>query len=77
MVYTSSMHSGLIIFQILLGVALSTCILIQSRGAGLGTAWGGSGGGYHTKRGFEKLLFRATIVLAVLFFGSSIVSLVV
>jgi len=42
-------------------------ILLQSRGAGLGNVFGGSGGVYLTKRGLEKKLFIATIVLAALF----------
>ena len=65
----------LLICQIVLGILLSVSIMMQSRGAGLGGAWGGSGGSYHTKRGFEKLLSRASVVLAVLFFVSSIASM--
>jgi protein translocase SecG subunit len=41
---------------------------LQNRGTGLGSAFGGTGGGvYLTKRGLEKKLFVATIVLAVIF----------
>jgi preprotein translocase subunit SecG len=42
-------------------------ILMQNRGAGLGGVFGGTGGVYLTKRGLEKKLFIATIVLAVIF----------
>jgi protein translocase SecG subunit len=43
-------------------------ILLQNRGTGLGSAFGGTGGGvYLTKRGLEKKLFVATIVLAIIF----------
>lgn len=68
------------IVQIILSILLAAAILLQSRGAGLGQAWGGGGGGgesYRSKRGMEKLLFRATIVLAVAFFAWSILSAVV
>ena len=40
---------------------------MQNRGSGLGAVFGGDFGGYHTKRGFEKFLFRASVVLGILF----------
>lgn len=65
------------VFQTLLAIILIVCILLQSRGAGLGGAWGGGGELYTTRRGIEKLLFRATVVVAVLFvivsFGSLLI----
>ncbi len=61
--------SLLTIAQVILSVLLITAILLQQKGAGLGAAFGGSSNIYSTKRGIDKLLFRATIVLAVLFFG--------
>ena len=65
------MALGQIVSYIHIGVAilLGTAILLQQKGAGLSTAFGGEGGFYRTKRGFEKVLFISTIVLAVLFFG--------
>ena len=53
--------------QILVAVLLVVCILLQAKGTGLGSAWSGSGEFYRSKRGAEKLIFTATIVLAVLF----------
>ena len=67
----------LLIVQIILGVSMVITILMQARGVGLGRAWGGSDMAYHSKRGVEKLIFRATIVLAVLFFINSILVLVI
>lgn len=58
----------LLILQAVLGVLLSVSILLQNRGSGLGSAFGGDFGGYYTKRGIEKFLVYATVVLAVLFF---------
>jgi preprotein translocase subunit SecG len=55
------------IFQITLAILLSIAILLQQRGTGLGAAFGGEGNIYRTKRGLEKVLFIATIVLAALF----------
>lgn len=56
--------------QIILSVILIAGILLQSSAAGLGGALGGSDNvdsGYHTRRGFEKWLFDATVVVAILF----------
>ena len=53
--------------QITLSVLLIVSILLQSQGAQVGSAFGGAGTIYRTKRGVEKILFRATIVLGVLF----------
>jgi len=55
------------IIQIIVAVLLMVAILMQNRGAGLGGVFGGTGGVYLTKRGLEKKLFIATIVLAVIF----------
>lgn len=69
------MHTFWLVFQIILAVVLTGAILLQSQGTGLGSSWGGGGETYHTRRGVEKVLFYATIVLAVLFTVSSIVVL--
>ena len=60
--------------QIIVSVILVTSIMLQQSGAGVGGALGGndSGSFHHTRRGFEKWLFYATIVLAVIFVGLNI-----
>ena len=58
---------GIKIAQIVVALLLMVAILMQNRGSGLGGVFGGSGGVYLTKRGLEKKLFIATIVLAVIF----------
>ncbi len=55
------------VVQLIVAVLLMVAILMQNRGAGLGGVFGGSGGVYLTKRGLEKKLFIATIVLAAIF----------
>ena len=52
---------------IILAVALVASILMQARGAGLGSVFGGSNTVFKTRRGIEKLLFNATGVLAFFF----------
>lgn len=51
-------------------------ILLQQRGASLGAGFGSSGELYTTRRGTDKSLFEATIVMAVIFVGSLIISLI-
>jgi protein translocase SecG subunit len=55
--------------QIVIAILLIISILLQNRGAGLSSFFGGAGNVYMAKRGVEKTLFVSTIVLAVMFFG--------
>ena len=63
--------------QIVLSVLLVVAILLQRTGASLGGAFGADNfsSGFHTRRGLEKTLFYATIVLAVLFAVSALINL--
>ena len=63
--------------QIGLSVLLVAAILFQRSEASLGSAFGGgdAGGTSFSRRGFEKLLFNATIVIAVLFVLSAFATL--
>ncbi|MFH1142555.1 MAG: preprotein translocase subunit SecG [Candidatus Uhrbacteria bacterium] len=62
---------------IILAVLLVVFILLQARGAGVGGIFGGGGNVYLAKRGIEKKLFQATIVVAVLFFGVALVNVLI
>lgn len=64
------------IIEIILCVAVIVFILLQVRGAGLGSAFGGSSAGsvFKTRRGVEKLVFNLTIVFVVLFAIVSLLS---
>ena len=55
------------IIQMTLSVVMIASILLQARGTGVGGSFGGSSSVYRTRRGIEKSLFRATIILGVLF----------
>ncbi len=57
----------LTITQTILGITLTALILIQSKGTGLGSAFGGQSQMYHSKRGVERAIFILTIVVATLF----------
>lgn len=65
------------IVQIVISILLVGAILLQQRGTGLSATFGGEGNVYRTKRGLEKVIFIATIVLAVLFFGSALLNIVI
>lgn len=63
--------------QIVLSVLLIVCVVLQRTGASLGGAFGADNfsSGFHTRRGFERTLFSATIVIGILFALSALVSL--
>ncbi len=65
------------IVQVVVSVLLLLSILLQSRGAGLGSAFGGDSAVYTTRRGPEKFLYWLTVILAVIFVGLAIASLLV
>ncbi len=65
------MQNFLLIAEIVVSIALVVAILLQRQGSGLSGMLGGGGGGanpYKTRRGFDKFLYVATIVLAVTIF---------
>lgn len=64
--------------QVVLAILLGAGILLQQTGTTVGGAFGGSdnfGSGFHTRRGAERILFNATIVIAILFVLSAFVAL--
>jgi len=62
---------------IITAVALITSVILQSKGIGLGGLSGMDTGGVFTaRRGIEKTLFWVTIVLSVLFFILTAVTVV-
>lgn len=65
------------LIQIILGVLLVVVIIIQQKGTGLGSSFGGELGFYRTKRGAEKLLFYSTIGLSVAFILFSVIGLMI
>jgi len=66
------MHTLLKYFEAVVSLLLMVAILIQNRSSGLSSTFGGQGSISTTKRGAEKVVFRATIVLAVLFVLSAV-----
>lgn len=65
--------------EIILGVVLVLAILLQQTGSNVGGALGGgdSSSFHSTRRGFEKFLFILSIVCAVLFVVSALLSVII
>lgn len=72
-----NMKEVIFLTQIILAILVVVVIIIQQKGTGLGSTFGGSLGFYSTKRGAEKLTFNLTIILAILFVLASVVGLIV
>ncbi len=68
--------SFLIWTQLIISILLTGAVLLQNRGSGLSSAFGGGGESFHTKRGVEKFLFNATIALGALFVLNSLAFLI-
>lgn len=64
------------IIQVISAILLVAAILLQNRGASVGGIFGGEGAVYQTKRGLEKKLFIATIVLSIIFLGTALISFI-
>ncbi len=65
--------------QIVLSVLLIASILLQQTGASVGGAFGGDNfsAAYHTRRGTERTLFYASIIIGVLFALSAFAALLI
>lgn len=58
-------------------ILMVLAILLQQRGASLGAGFGSSGELFTTRRGFDKNLFDATIIFAVIFVLSILAGMVI
>jgi preprotein translocase subunit SecG len=65
--------------EIVLSLLLILGIVLQQRGAGLGGAFGGDNfaSTFYKRRGAEKFLFYATIVVALLYVATAIAAFLV
>lgn len=70
------MDNFFLITEIILGIALVILVVMQSKGTGLGSTFGGDMGFYGTKRGAEKMLFVLTIIVSALFLLTALVSVI-
>jgi preprotein translocase subunit SecG len=64
----------LAIGQIIVSIALMVAVLLQARGSGLSSTFGGDSAVYRSRRGIERRLWQFTIVLLILFVLFSLAS---
>lgn len=62
--------------QIIVALILVFLVMIQAKGGGLGSTFGGAGSFYRSKRGLEKIIYFVTIFMAVVFFLLSTVNFI-
>ena len=65
------------IAQIIISVALTVVVLLQSKGAGFSGTFNNDASVFRTRRGLEKTLFQLAIGLSIVFVLISIVSVVI
>ncbi|MSQ37498.1 MAG: preprotein translocase subunit SecG [Chloroflexi bacterium] len=61
------------IAQIIIALSVATSILLQARGTGLSSTFGGESTAYRSRRGIERTLFRLTVILIVVYVLISLV----
>jgi preprotein translocase subunit SecG len=71
------MKNFLLVLNIIFSVLIVVFILIQGRGAGLGSAWGGGGEMFQTRRGMEKIILWLTTIFIIIFLVVSLINLFV
>lgn len=64
------------IITLISSILIMLFILLQARGASLGAGFGSSGELFTTRRGIDKSLHEATIVLTIIFVMSILVNLI-
>lgn len=72
------MVTFLYLAQIVLAITITAIVMLQAKDAGLSNMFGGGDMGVsHTRRGVEKTMFQATIVMGVLFVVLALVTVIV
>ena len=68
-IFTPMNHPILIFLDVAVMILLIISVSMQNKSSGLSNVFGGAGNIVQTRRGFEKWLFYATIVLGLMFVG--------
>ena len=70
----NTLSAVILIAQIILGIVLTVLVVMQTQNSGAGGMFGSDTTVHRTRRGLEKTMYQATIVIASFFFVVSIVS---
>jgi preprotein translocase subunit SecG len=76
----TTFQTALQVIQVILSITLVIVIILQAKGQGLGSLFGGGDSGMgitKTRRGLERTLFQITIVLIALFLINAILQLMI
>ncbi len=76
----NTLTDALQVIQIILSLAMIVVIILQARGLGLGSLFGGGDTGMgitKTRRGLERTLFQITIILGALFLLNAVIQLMI
>ena len=67
----------LLVSQIIVSIALIVFVLLQQKGSGVGSTFGGEAVVYRSRRGVEKILMYGTVAAGVLLCLFSLYSIVI
>lgn len=70
------MNNNLLIAQSIISILIVVAILLQQRGTALGSAFGGGGEVYSTRRGIQQRLLWVTVILTIAFLALTVLNLV-
>lgn len=70
------MQQGILYAHVIIGLFLALFILMQDKGTGLSSTFGGTGTFYASQRGAAKVVHVLTIICAVLFFVTALLYVV-
>ncbi|MFC1960890.1 preprotein translocase subunit SecG [Chloroflexota bacterium] len=71
------MKTALMIIQMIISLVLIVLIILQAKGSGLGSLFGGEAGAItKTRRGLEKTMFQITVGLSIAFLAVAIIAVV-
>lgn len=71
------MEQIILIIQVVVSILMVILILAQNKDGGLSAGMGGGQSFESVKRGAEKVIFRMTVLLAVIFLGNALAVIVV
>lgn len=71
------MGTYLRISLIIVSLVLTGLVMLQSRGGGLGSMFGGDGSVYQTRRGVEKTIYNMTILFSTIFLLISLATVII
>lgn len=76
----ATVSTALQVIQVILALALIVIIILQAKGQGLGSLFGGGDSGMgitKTRRGLDRTLFQITIILAALFLLNAVIQIMI